>query len=128
MEFQHGPATIKKAAWVVQEWEGLMQGDFPVSKMVSGLPGVDPKRKAKLLEVLDVDPDWRMHMVSDGQRRRVQLLMGLLKPFEVNSLSFKLFVGLLNPFQVNISVSQFKPFEVNVFSLPARGVAPNHPR
>lgn len=60
-----------------------LQGDFPVSKMVSGLPGVDPKRKAKLLEVLDVDPDWRMHMVSDGQRRRVQLLMGLLKPFEV---------------------------------------------
>jgi len=60
-----------------------MQGDFPVSKMVSGLPGVDPKRKAKLLEVLDVDPEWRMHMVSDGQRRRVQLLMGLLKPFEV---------------------------------------------
>lgn len=51
--------------------------------MVNGLPDVDPKRKAKLLEVLDIDLDWRMHLVSDGQRRRVQLLMGLLKPFQV---------------------------------------------
>lgn len=64
-----------------------MQGDFPVSKMVSGLSGIDQKRKERLLEVLDIDMDWRMHLVSDGQRRRVQLLMGLLKPFEVNPLA-----------------------------------------
>lgn len=51
--------------------------------MVNGLSGVESKRKQRLLEVLDVDLDWRMHLVSDGQRRRVQLLMGLLKPFEV---------------------------------------------
>ena len=51
--------------------------------MVSGLKDVDPKRKERLLEVLDIDLDWKMHLVSDGQRRRVQLLMGLLKPFEV---------------------------------------------
>lgn len=51
--------------------------------MVNGLVGVDPKRKQRLLEVLDIDLEWRMHLVSDGQRRRVQLLMGLLKPFEV---------------------------------------------
>lgn len=55
--------------------------------MVSGLSDVDPKRKQKLLEVLDIDLDWKMHLVSDGQRRRVQLLMGLLKPFEVCTLS-----------------------------------------
>ncbi|KAJ8439234.1 hypothetical protein Cgig2_030169 [Carnegiea gigantea] len=34
-------------------------------------------------EVLDIDLSWRMHNVSDGQRRRVQLCMGLLKPFKV---------------------------------------------
>ena len=60
-----------------------VQGDFPAAKMVDGLHGVDPARKARLLEVLDVDPTWRMHLVSDGQRRRVQLLLGLLHPFKV---------------------------------------------
>ncbi|OAY73020.1 ABC transporter I family member 20 [Ananas comosus] len=34
-------------------------------------------------EILDIDLSWRMHKVSDGQRRRVQICMGLLKPFKV---------------------------------------------
>ena len=51
--------------------------------MLNGLPGVDPVRRAKLMEVLDINPDWRMHTVSDGQRRRVQICLGLLKPFDV---------------------------------------------
>ncbi|KAK1317152.1 ABC transporter I family member 20 [Acorus calamus] len=34
-------------------------------------------------EVLDIDLSWRMHKSSDGQRRRVQICMGLLKPFKV---------------------------------------------
>ena len=55
--------------------------------MINGLPDVNPRRKAKLLDVLDIDLDWRMHLVSDGQRRRVQLLMGLLKPFQAGSPS-----------------------------------------
>ena len=60
-----------------------LQGDFPASKMLNGFPGVDPVRRAKLMEVLDINPDWRMHTVSDGQRRRVQICLGLLKPFDV---------------------------------------------
>lgn len=51
--------------------------------MLNGFPGVDPARRAKLMEVLDINPDWRMHTVSDGQRRRVQICLGLLKPFDV---------------------------------------------
>lgn len=51
--------------------------------MLNGLPGIDPVRRAKLIEVLDINPDWRMHTVSDGQRRRVQICLGLLKPFDV---------------------------------------------
>nr|GMC49758.1 ABC transporter I family member 20 [Ipomoea batatas] len=31
--------------------------------------------------VLGIDLSWRLHKVSDGQRRRVQICMGLLKPF-----------------------------------------------
>ena len=60
-----------------------IQGDFPASKMLNSLPGIDPVRRAKLIEVLDINPEWRMHTVSDGQRRRVQICLGLLKPFDV---------------------------------------------
>lgn len=53
--------------------------------MIDSVPGVDPARKARLIKVLDVDPTWRMHQVSDGQRRRVQICVGLLKPFDVSA-------------------------------------------
>jgi hypothetical protein len=62
-----------------------MQGDIPASQMLNSLPGIDPARRDRLIDVLDIDPDWRMHLVSDGQRRRVQIAMGLLKPFQVHA-------------------------------------------
>jgi CCR4-NOT complex subunit CAF16 len=42
-----------------------------------------PERRDLLVKLLGVDLDWRMHQVSDGQRRRVQLLIGLLRPFKI---------------------------------------------
>jgi len=36
-----------------------------------------------LLDILDVDLDWHMHAISDGERRRVQLTMGLMAPWDV---------------------------------------------
>ena len=36
-----------------------------------------------MLDILDVDVDWKMHQISDGERRRVQLTMGLMEPWEV---------------------------------------------
>lgn len=42
-----------------------------------------PDRRDALMKMLDIDPGWRMHMVSDGERRRVQLAMGLLRPWSV---------------------------------------------
>lgn len=48
--------------------------------------GIDPVRREKLIELLDIDLRWRMHKVSDGQRRRVQICMGLLHPFQVTTL------------------------------------------
>lgn len=32
---------------------------------------------------MDVNVNWHMHQVSDGQRRRVQIVLGLLMPWEV---------------------------------------------
>ncbi|KAG2487694.1 hypothetical protein HYH03_013693 [Edaphochlamys debaryana] len=60
-----------------------LTGDFPASRMIDSIPNVDPERKARLIKVLDIDPCWRMHTVSDGQRRRVQICVGLLRPFKV---------------------------------------------
>lgn len=41
------------------------------------------ERGDKLVNMLDVNLEWRMHRLSDGQKRRVQLVMGLLKPWRV---------------------------------------------
>eukprot|EP00252_Welwitschia_mirabilis_P017948 TRINITY_DN40076_c0_g1_i1.p1 TRINITY_DN40076_c0_g1~~TRINITY_DN40076_c0_g1_i1.p1 ORF type:complete len:327 (+),score=70.82 TRINITY_DN40076_c0_g1_i1:272-1252(+) len=60
-----------------------IQMDISAEKMIFGVQGVDPERRERLIEVLDIDLRWRMHKVSDGQRRRVQICMGLLKPFKV---------------------------------------------
>lgn len=60
-----------------------LAGDIPARQMLNSMPGVDPERIQRLITVLDIDPEWRMHLVSDGQRRRVQIAMGLLKPFDV---------------------------------------------
>lgn len=60
-----------------------LQGDFSAEHMIFGVEGVDPTRREELIELLDIDLEWRMHKVSDGQRRRVQICMGLLQPFQV---------------------------------------------
>jgi len=66
----------------------LLGGPFPfevdvrVGDMV-GSRGADPRRRSRLIEILGVDLDWHMHRISDGQRRRVQLLIGLLHPSRV---------------------------------------------
>ena len=40
-------------------------------------------RRDELVRILDIDLAWRMHAVSDGERRRVQLAMGLLRPWRI---------------------------------------------
>ncbi|KAL6564484.1 ABC transporter I member 19 [Orobanche minor] len=60
-----------------------LQGDFSAEHMIFGVEGVDPVRRDKLIELLDINLHWRMHKVSDGQRRRVQICMGLLHPYKV---------------------------------------------
>ena len=38
---------------------------------------------ARLIKLLDIDLAWRLNRCSDGQRRRVQICLGLLKPYQV---------------------------------------------
>jgi CCR4-NOT complex subunit CAF16 len=57
--------------------------DLRVDEILARQQGIDPVRRARLIDVLGVDVGWHMHAVSDGQRRRVQLLLGLMRPREV---------------------------------------------
>ena len=60
-----------------------LQADIPVHGMMTKLQNDYPERRDELLKLLRIDPEWRMHQVSDGQRRRVQIFIGLLRPFTV---------------------------------------------
>ena len=64
----------------------MLQGDIGAGKMIFGVEGVDPERRDKLINLLDIDLSWRLNKVSDGQRRRVQICMGLLKPYQASPL------------------------------------------
>jgi CCR4-NOT complex subunit CAF16 len=57
--------------------------DIRVGELVAGVRHADPVRRDRLIALLGVDLDWHMHRVSDGQRRRVQLLLGLIRPRRV---------------------------------------------
>jgi CCR4-NOT complex subunit CAF16 len=67
----------------------LLGGPFPfcadiaVAEILARRPGVDPRRRRRVMEILEVDERWRMHQVSDGQRRRVQLLLDLERALSV---------------------------------------------
>jgi CCR4-NOT complex subunit CAF16 len=57
--------------------------DLTVEEILARRDDTDRQRCATLLDVLGVDLGWHMHAISDGQRRRVQLLLGLLRPREL---------------------------------------------
>ena len=42
-----------------------------------------PERRDKIRHLLNINPDWMMNELSDGQRRRVQLLLQLVRPTKV---------------------------------------------
>ncbi|KAJ3096972.1 CCR4-NOT regulatory complex component [Phlyctochytrium planicorne] len=68
------------------EWahNPIVRRDVPVARLLKSL-GAErhPERCEKLLDIMDVDVNWHMHEVSDGQRRRVQIVLGLLEPWDI---------------------------------------------
>lgn len=60
-----------------------LQADIPVHGMMKALQAQYPERRNELIELLGIDINWRMHQVSDGQRRRVQIFIGLIRPFKI---------------------------------------------
>ena len=67
--------------WVLNP---IVRSDIDVVTLLASVGGdVYPERRDELVEILDIDLSWRLHAVSDGERRRVQLAMGLLRPWTV---------------------------------------------
>jgi CCR4-NOT complex subunit CAF16 len=67
--------------WVLNP---IVRTDIGVAELLRSVGGdAYPARRDELVGVLDIDVEWRMHAVSDGERRRVQLAMGLIRPWTV---------------------------------------------
>ena len=57
--------------------------DIKVSEMMKDIQNKYPERKKELLKLLEINENWSMSYISDGQRRRVQIFLGLLRPVEL---------------------------------------------
>ncbi|KAJ4404602.1 CCR4-NOT regulatory complex component [Didymella pomorum] len=67
--------------WVLNP---IVRTDIDVVTLLNSVGGeYYSDRRDELVQVLDIDLTWRMHAVSDGERRRVQLAMGLLRPWTI---------------------------------------------
>lgn len=60
-----------------------LQADIAVSEMLNHLQVKYPERRDMFVEMLGIDLNWRMHQLSDGQRRRVQIMLQLLAPVDL---------------------------------------------
>jgi len=96
----------------------VVRSDIEVSHFldsVGAVNGYNTERRDHLLDILDVDLSWRMHQVisrlispmliislsylvqiSDGERRRVQLCMGLMATWDVLLLD-EVFFSIFQP-------------------------------
>ncbi|EED81097.1 predicted protein [Postia placenta Mad-698-R] len=81
--FRNSPPGV---TFLGTEWamNPVVRSDIVVHDFLNSVGGWRHKeRRDKLLDILDVDLDWHMHAISDGERRRVQLVMGLMSDWDV---------------------------------------------
>ncbi|KAK4250638.1 P-loop containing nucleoside triphosphate hydrolase protein [Corynascus novoguineensis] len=78
--------SLEGVTYLGLEWvlNAIVRTDIGVGDLLRSVGGdAYPERRDELVAVLDIDTAWRMHAVSDGERRRVQLAMGLIRPWRV---------------------------------------------
>ncbi|KAG5982289.1 hypothetical protein E4U55_002094 [Claviceps digitariae] len=78
--------SVEGVTYLGLEWvlNPIVRNDMGVVDLLRSVGGdAFPQRRDELVSMLDIDTTWRMHAVSDGERRRVQLAMGLLRPWTV---------------------------------------------
>ncbi|KAF5321029.1 hypothetical protein D9619_001098 [Psilocybe cf. subviscida] len=81
--FRNSPEGV---TFLGTEWamNPVVRGDIGVGEFLDSVGGYKHKeRRDMLLDLLDIDLDWRMHKISDGERRRVQLCFGLMAPWDI---------------------------------------------
>jgi CCR4-NOT complex subunit CAF16 len=66
---------------VGERWQP--RGDSKVSTMLEFVDGWVPERRDILVERFGIDLDWTVNALSDGRKRRVQLLLAFARPSEV---------------------------------------------
>ena len=57
--------------------------DIAARDMMKAWQDANPERRDELVRVLGVNLDWRMHECSDGQRKKVRIMLKLLRPFRL---------------------------------------------
>lgn len=61
-----------------------LQGDVSARKLIANhATGVSPERVEKVVKLLGVNPNWNMQTASDGERRRTQIMVKLLREWDV---------------------------------------------
>ena len=60
-----------------------LQSGMQVKEMMVKLKQDYPERNEELMNVLKINPEWHLNAISEGQRKRVQLYLGLIKPFDI---------------------------------------------
>merc|ERR1712071_564228 len=84
---QNNGVTYLGSAWKRQQtgFEGLCPYtvDCAASAMFEQWQKDHVERRDELVKVLGIDLNWRMNECSDGQRKKVRIMIKLLKPFQV---------------------------------------------
>ncbi|KAK6459139.1 ATP-binding cassette transporter activity protein [Scheffersomyces xylosifermentans] len=83
---QHNSDINNYITYLGTEWaaNSVVKRDIPVNLLISSIGGESySERRDLLLDILDIDPEWSMMRISDGERRRVQIAMGLVKPWRL---------------------------------------------
>jgi CCR4-NOT complex subunit CAF16 len=57
--------------------------DCAASEMMAKWQDQHKERRDELVRVLGINLDWRMHECSDGQRKKVRIMIKLLRPFQL---------------------------------------------
>lgn len=60
-----------------------LQSSMKVKEMMVKIKLDYPERNKELLSILKINEEWRLNSVSDGQRKRIQLYLNLIKPFKI---------------------------------------------
>ena len=60
-----------------------IHSSLKVKEMMKKLKDEYPDRNEELINVLGINTEWELNSISEGQRKRVQLYLGLIQPFKV---------------------------------------------